>query len=130
MIIMRDSSATKKHVSDHFTLISLKLLFKNFRRELLRIKYVYMQRQPSGGVLWKKYSKKILQNSQKSICAEVSFLIKLQTSSLKLYWKRIPAQLFSWHFWEIFNNNFFIVLVWLLNVMVLLIFFYCFSWNF
>ena len=51
--------------------------------------------QSLGGVLWKLYSKKILQNSQENICADVSFWIKLQASSLmKLYWKRIRDRCF------------------------------------
>ena len=39
------------------------------------------------GVLWKKMFLEILQNSQKSTCAGVSFLIKF-TWGLQLYWKR------------------------------------------
>ena len=39
-----------------------------------------MQKQSSGGVLWKRYSKNILQNLQENICAEISFLLKLQAS--------------------------------------------------
>ena len=37
------------------------------------------------GVLYKRVFLKILQNSQENICARVSFLIKLQASSLQLY---------------------------------------------
>ena len=36
-----------------------------------------MQKESSGGVLWKKYAKKNLQNLQKNIFSEASFLIKL-----------------------------------------------------
>ena len=55
---------------------------------------MYMQKHFSEGVLWKRCSKKILQNSQKNIYAEVSFLIELEASILKLYWKRIQRRCF------------------------------------
>ena len=46
----------------------------------------------------------ILQNSQENTCARVSFLIKLETSGLQLYWKRDSGTgIFLWilqNFWE------------------------------
>ena len=45
-------------------------------------------RSSHSEVLCKKVFLKMSQNSQKHICARVSFLIKLQTSCLQLYWKK------------------------------------------
>ena len=55
----------------------------------------------------KKVFLKILQNLQENTCIGVSFLIKLQASSLQLYLKETPTQVFSCEFCEIFNNTFF-----------------------
>ena len=45
-------------------------------------------RSSRSEVFCKKVLLKMSQNSQKHICARVSFLIKLQTSCLQLYWKK------------------------------------------
>ena len=41
-----------------------------------------LQKQSSGGALYKKVFLKILQDSQENTCVRVSFLIKLQVSDL------------------------------------------------
>ena len=68
---------------------------------------MYIQQQSSGGVLQKKSSKKILQNPYKNICAEVSFLIKLETSCLELYWKRIPHRCLPKTFEKFLKKSFY-----------------------
>ena len=45
-----------------------------------------LQKQSFGGVLKERFLK-IFQNSQENTCARVSFLIKLQSTGLKLYQK-------------------------------------------
>ena len=66
----------------------------------------------------KKVFLEISQNSQENTCARASFLIELQASVLKLYWKEtLPqscnfikketlAQVFSCKFCENFKNTF------------------------
>ena len=54
----------------------------------------------------KKVFLEILQNSQESICARVSFLIKLQALPASLLKKRL-AQVFSFEFCKISKNIFF-----------------------
>ena len=58
-------------------------------------------------VLCKKMFLKISKNSQENTCAWVSFLIKLQSWGLQLYWKETPAQVFPCEFCEIFKTTFF-----------------------
>ena len=53
--------------------------------ELLPLPSWHPQIAATGGVLWKKVFLKISQNSQKNICARVSFLLKLQGYGLQLY---------------------------------------------
>ena len=60
----------------------------------------------TGGVLYKKVFLEISQNSQENTCARVSFLIKLQASSLQFIKKETLAQVFSCEFCEISKNTF------------------------
>ena len=55
----------------------------------------------------KKVFLKILQNSQKNMCARISFLIKLQSETCNFIKKGTLAQVFSCGFCEIFKNTFF-----------------------
>ena len=64
------------------------------------------------GVLWKKVFLKILQNSQENTCARVSFLIKLHTPGLQLYWKETLVQVFCCEFCEISRNTLFAEHLW------------------
>ena len=45
--------------------------------------------------------------SQENNCVGVSSFIKLLASSLQLYYKETPTQMFSCEFCEIFKNTFF-----------------------
>ena len=55
------------------------------RIKLLCVKKYLLSEAAARGVLCKKVFLEILQNSQESTCARVSFLIKLQASGLQLY---------------------------------------------
>ena len=55
----------------------------------------------------KKVFLKISQNSQKTTCASVSFLIKFQAESATLLKKGTLAQVFYSKFCKIFRNTFF-----------------------
>ena len=57
----------------------------------------------TGGILLKRFSFKISQNSQKKTCIRVSFLIKFQASAYNFFIKQTLAQVFSRIFYEIFN---------------------------
>ena len=76
---------------------------------MAKTRHQLLQSHPSseagtGGVLQKKVSFEISQNSQENTCARVSFLIKLQISGLQLYWKKDSGTGgFLWilrNFWE------------------------------
>ena len=54
----------------------------------------------------KKVFLDISQNSQENNCARVSFLIKLETSVVQLYYCKTLAQVFSCEFCKIFKNTF------------------------
>ena len=56
---------------------------------------------------------KISQNVQESICARVSFIIKLEARTAPILLKR-ASEVFSCEFYENLNNTFFIEHVWLL----------------
>ena len=64
----------------------------------------------SGWLLLAFVQDRLFRNSAtitgKNICVEFSFLIRLQASSLTLYQKKSPVQVFSWDFCEYFSNNF------------------------
>ena len=65
------------------------------------------KRAISRGVLLKNKFLKVLQNSEESTCARVSFLLKLQTEACNFINKVTLAQVYSCEFGEIFKNTFF-----------------------
>ena len=69
--------------------------------------YISLQKQSCGGVLYKKAFLEISQNSQENTCARVSFLVKLQASSLQFYFikKETLTQVISCEFCEISKNT-------------------------
>ena len=69
--------------------------------------YISLQKQSCGGVLYKKVFLEISQNSQENTCARVSFLVKLQASSLQFYFikKETLTQVISCEFCEISKNT-------------------------
>ena len=69
--------------------------------------YISLQKQSCGGVLYKKVFLEISQNSQENTCASVSFLVKLQASSLQFYFikKETLTQVISCEFCEISKNT-------------------------
>ena len=74
-------------------------------------KWYKMSEAPARGVLWKKVFLKLSKNSQENTCARVSFLIKLQASGLRLYWKRDSGTgVFLWI--EISKDTFFTEHLW------------------
>ena len=61
----------------------------------------------------------ILQNSQESTCAGVSFLIKLQASRPATAKKETLAQMFSYEFCEISKETFFTEHLWTTAFLIL-----------
>ena len=105
MIIMRNFSATKESPKWSFHVGISKIPIQKF---LFKTEYGYEGLNlcicRSSHIL--RYSKKILQNLQKNICIKVSFLIKLQASILKLYWRRIWCRFFRKTFEEFLTTIF------------------------
>ena len=101
----------------NYTNQKLSIFFCDLQKKLLVIYFIKYSRQKqpqlrSRGVLWKKVFLEISLISQENTCARVSFLIKLQTSSLQLIKKETPAQVFSHEFSEVSKNTFFTENLW------------------
>ena len=126
MIIMREFSTTNESLMHHFTLISLKYLSTNIKREcdcLALITYDNIKQFINLWHFWKSmyeyadvdvrmcsvkkvFWEKLKKNSLENIYAEVSFLIKLQASSLKLHWERIQHRCFPETFEKLLTTIF------------------------
>ena len=86
--------------------------FRSVLKGVQLLKAEFLLKAATRGVLRKKVLLKISQNSQENTCTRVSFLIKLHTPGLQLYWKETLVQVFWCEFCEISRNTLFAEHLW------------------